>query len=149
MHSNKENKMPTLENKIYEVISKMQMGTFSTITGEGKPWSRYVMLWGDEDLTMYLFSRYSARKVDQVKNNTDVHINIGSSGMEKMTPYIQLAGTASVITDPEIKKKYWNESMTKMYKGPEDPDLALIKVKPERIEYNDFKSMSGPEIWEK
>ena len=64
--------MKTLEQNIYDVIKMPHLSNFATVTEDGKPWTRYVMAMGSEDLTIRFSSYRDARKVNHIKNNSEV-----------------------------------------------------------------------------
>ncbi len=44
--------MATLKDHILEIIGRPQLASLATLTEEGKPWVRYVMVTGDKDLSL-------------------------------------------------------------------------------------------------
>ncbi len=59
----KEIFMETLKKTKFTTSSKMpHLSNFATITEDGKPWTRYVMAVGAEDLTIRFFILYRCSK---------------------------------------------------------------------------------------
>ena len=59
--------MAELKDQIFEILKKPQLTSLATITEEGKPWVRYVMMMTAEDMTMSFATVVQARKVAQIK----------------------------------------------------------------------------------
>ena len=139
--------MKKLEERIYDVIKNPHLAGLASITEDGKPWVRYVLPVGNKDLTLRFSTFTDARKVSQMKNNPEVHINCGVTDILDPKPYIQYQGRALISTDPEEKKNFWNPGLEHIFSGPEDPNYAVVIVTPYCIEYNLPNSLEAPEIW--
>jgi general stress protein 26 len=61
--------MSELRDKIAEGLGTLQLANLSTITEDGKPWTRYVMISGDEKFTLRCATFLQARKVAQIEKN--------------------------------------------------------------------------------
>jgi general stress protein 26 len=68
--------MSDLKERIVEGLKKLQLANLATITEDGRPWTRYVMVKGDDDLVLRCATFLTARKVDQIKNTPDVHVTL-------------------------------------------------------------------------
>ncbi|MBU8920515.1 MAG: pyridoxamine 5'-phosphate oxidase family protein [Bacteroidales bacterium] len=79
--------------------------------------------------------------------NTEVHLNCGVHDPEKWENYIQIQEKAEILTDPAEKEAFWNDQLVNIFKGPDDPNYAIVKVTPYRIEVNSMGSLE-PEVWE-
>ena len=127
--------MLDLKQKILGVIGKPFLASFATVTGEGKPWVRYVVAAANEDLTITFATFTEARKVQQIKANSAVHITGGVDGLSaEPAPYVQVEGTAEFTRDEQKRHAFWNNMFSKYFEGPDDPNYALIEVTPNRIE---------------
>ena len=126
--------MSELRDKIRKELKRLQMANLSTITVDGLPWTRYVMISADQDLIIRCATFIDARKVDQIKKNPEVHLTCGVSSPLDMGVYYQIQGRAEVVTTAAEKKAFWNPSLEFIFKGADDPTYAVIVVKPYRIE---------------
>jgi general stress protein 26 len=127
-------KKQELKNKIFDVITHYPVGSLATIQ-DGKPWVRYMAMFPQEDLTLYTTTFASARKVDQIKKNRNVHVTFGLDAKNWQLPYVNVEGAAEIVTDLETKKQVWKDQFKQFYTGPEDPNYAVIKITPRMIEY--------------
>ena len=125
-----------LKNKILKVLNDYPVGSVATIK-DGVPWVRYMAMQSRDDLTLFTASFASARKIDQIRKNNAVHICFGHDPKIYNLPYVNIQGTAEILTDPESKKNFWSEPLKQFFTGPDDPNYIVIKVTPTTIEYMD------------
>lgn len=140
--------MSDIKQKILDIIHKPQLSSLATVTPMGNPWVRYVVTVGDGDLVLRCATFLNSRKVEQIEKNPDVHVTCGVKSFMEMVPYLQIQGRAEISTDPDEKTNFWNEMLAPIFEGPEDPNYAVIIIKPYRIEYCTPGSYE-PEIWVK
>lgn len=134
-----------LKNKIVELISKPQLAAVATIK-DGKPWVRYMVLIGEPDLTLYTTTFSSARKVQQITEDSNVHIIIGGDFENFKDPHVNIEAIAQVVNDLETKKKHWEKHLEQFFTGPEDPNFSVIKISPQTIEYTSGNALK-PEVY--
>ena len=139
--------MSDAKTKIRTLLSGPQLASFATVTEDGRPWVRYVVVMADGDMNLRFATYLESRKVTQVKKTPQVHLTVGGS-MESEGPYLQIEGTARVTTDQEERNAAWNDMLAKYFQGPEDPNYAIVIVEASRIEYWSFESME-PLVWER
>jgi general stress protein 26 len=140
--------MPELKKRILDIISQPQLSGFATITEDGKPWVRYVMAVGAENLTIRFASFVGARKVKQIGINPEVHLTCGVSNPLTMTPYLQVQGIARFSTEKEERHGFWNDMLKPIFSGPDDPNFGVVIVEPYRIEYCTPGSFTT-KVWQK
>lgn len=127
--------MLQLRNDVYQILKNSQVCNFSTISEDGNPWGRYVFAKADKDLNIRFASCITSRKVTQIQRNPNIHINCGIQGInDLMKPYLQIEGVAEVHQSKEEREQFWNSSLESLYTGPSDPNYAVIKVIPSKIE---------------
>ena len=138
--------MSVLREKIHALLKNPQLASLATVTEEGKPWVRYVMAVTSEDLTINFATFIKARKVAQIKKNPEIHLTCGCTDPNELKPYLQIQGKAELDTSQEIRYGFWNNSLEKIFEGPDDPNYGVIQVIPYRIEYCEPGKME-PEVW--
>jgi general stress protein 26 len=126
-----------LQQKIFQALSDSRTGSFATVTPEGKPWVRYVMLTSQEDLTLSFATGLNSRKVQHIKNNPEVHILCGIDANHPNGDCVQIQGVAEISVDEKQKHAFWNKNFEMYFSGPDDPNYAVVIIKPYRIEYID------------
>lgn len=140
--------MSDLQKKIMEIIAQPQLSGLATVVDGNKPWVRYVVTMADRDLNIRCASFVESRKTEQIAANSEVHLTCGSNSFTEMKPYLQIQGRARVTTDKDERHGFWNEMLTPIFEGPDDPKYCVIIIEPYRIEYCSPGSFV-PEVWEK
>lgn len=138
--------MADLKEKILAVLRQRRVASLATVTPDGKPWVRYVVPQVDEDLTLTVPTHLRSRKVAHLRTNPEVHLTTGVTRMETARHYVQVQGTAEIQDDAEAKQAAWRPHLAAYFKGADDPDYVILRIRPYRIEYVTADSGS-PEIW--
>jgi len=140
--------MANVEDSIREILTGPKLAGLATVTQEGQPWVRYVMaLPNPKDFTLGVAAAVGSRKVAQIRGNPEVHVTCGVDSLETARHYVQIQARAEVTQDDELRRAYWSAMLGNYFKGPDDPQYALILIKPYRIEYMSMGSLE-PEVWE-
>lgn len=127
-------KKEELKDKILGIIKNYPIGSLATIK-DGRPWARYMVMWAGEDMALYTTTSVSSRKIEQIKKDAHVHVTFGADPKDYSLPYINVEGSAEILTDVETRKKQWREPLKEFFTGPEDPNYVVIKVSPSVMEY--------------
>ncbi len=139
--------MSDIKQKILSRFSGPTLSVLATITEDGKPWCRYVVPIVDDTFTFWMATRLSTRKPGQIRKNPEVHLTAGCTNPAAGEPFLQIQGKAEILTDMESKKKIWGDHLKSIFSGIDDPNLAVVKVKAYRIEYQPMGPVP-PEVWE-
>lgn len=92
----------------------------------------------EEDGTLWFFTDVRSVKVDEVTQERDVHLTFAHPGKES---YLDVWGTAGVVTDRQQIKDKWSPVVKAWFPdGEDDPNLALLKIKPTDVYYWDAQS---------
>ena len=134
-----------LKNKIVDVLKRSVLAAVATIK-DGKPWVRYMVVMPGSGLSLWTTTFTQSRKIKEIQNNKNIDLIIGGDEKNFTAPYLNVRATAEIFTDIETKKKYWNDMLKSYYSGPEDPNLAIIVISPQVIEYMSGDSMT-PEVY--
>jgi general stress protein 26 len=139
--------MNDLKEKIFEKMKAPTLASFATVTEDGKPWTRYVVVQADDQLNIWFATFKNSRKTFQIKKNPGVHLTLGVSEPDKAVSWLQVQGRAELFDDAETKNAAWYDILSSIFSGPDDPNYVACKVKPYRIEYY-MMNMPKPELWE-
>lgn len=92
----------------------------------------------DDDGTLWFFTRASSYKVDEIEESKKVSIAITN---ESSNNYLMIHGSASLVDDKTKMKELWSTILKAWFPlGLEDPDMILIKVTPNEVNYWDGTS---------
>lgn len=139
--------MPSLKDRILDVVKAPFLAGLATITKGGKPWVRYVMVEATDDLTFRCSSFADARKVAQIESNPEVHLTCGISVPTDMGPYLQIQGRAKFTTDRDERHAFWSDRISAVFPSPDDPNYGIVVVQAYRIEL--WHVGEEPEFWER
>ncbi|MBN1684234.1 MAG: pyridoxamine 5'-phosphate oxidase family protein [Gammaproteobacteria bacterium] len=136
-----------LKDKIIQLIKQSEVVSFATVTEDNKPWVRYVSGAVSDDMTIRFSTFISSRKVKQIQKNPEVHLTCGVTDPKNWKDYIQIQGRATVTQDKAEREAFWNPEIAQFFQTPDNPNYAVVIVKPYRVEYWSMGDME-PEIWE-
>lgn len=140
--------MPSLKERILDVVKAPSLAGLATTTKDGKPWVRYVMTVASDDLTFRCSSFTNARKIAQIESNPEVHLTCGITDPTHIRdPYLQIQGRAEFTTDREARHAFWNDRLLILFEGPDDPNYGVVIVRAYRIELCHVGLES--EVWER
>ncbi|GAA4325911.1 pyridoxamine 5'-phosphate oxidase family protein [Flaviaesturariibacter amylovorans] len=92
----------------------------------------------DPDGKLWFFTDIRSIKVEEVEKTHKVHLTFAHPGKES---YLDLWGSSHVVTDrAKIKEKFTPMVKPWFPNGPEDPNIALLHVHPERCYYWDAET---------
>ena len=140
--------MPDLKDRILDVFNNAPcLSGLATITEDGKPWVRYVMVEASDDLTLRCATPAKARKIPQIASNPEVHVTCGIIQPTEKGPYLQIEGRAEFTTDPEARHSFWSDRLSLVFDGPDDPNYGVVVIRAHRIEL--WVVGEKPEVWER
>lgn len=140
--------MPTREvhgdcEKLGEMIRDVRIAMFTTRRPDGVLHTRPMYTQQAPVSGGVLWFLTSARgvKVDELAQSPGVLITYDGSAHNR---YVAVQGTAEVVRDAAKARELWNMHAQAWWPGgPEDPDVALIRVVVESAEYWDGPSKAG------
>jgi len=89
----------------------------------------------DEEGNLWFFSAKSSDKNDEIKDNDTVQLIYAKNSDAH---FLTITGQATLVHDKAKKDELWNPIVKAYFPGgKEDPNLALIKVKPMAAHYWD------------
>ena len=134
-----------LQEKIYNLMKEYPLAALATVTEQGKPWVRFIMIAAEKDLSIKFATHLNSRKVAQIKRNPEVHVACGAALVDSLAPYVQIAGTAKTSRAKTIRKAMWTDALKKYFTGPDDANYCVGIIEPYRIEY--YSVPKPPEVW--
>lgn len=139
--------MGELKARIYELTKEFQVMNLATITGDGKPWVRYVAGRADAELVFRFCTSLCSNKVGQMRSNPNVHLSLGAKDLMTTKNWLQVQGTAEITTEKNERDAFWFDGLKEHFKGPEDPNYCIVIIKPTRIELGAMTA-AGMEVWQ-
>jgi len=118
---------------IKDVVSKYPNAVLATIDENGYPGLRimYTVLL-DEDMTLYFMTNKMCTKCRQIEANSKVAIQWTNPETWECVDY---KGTARIADEAVLREKLWNDAFSKYFTGADDPNLAILEIKPDSVAY--------------
>ena len=136
MEKNLQNKEAV--EKFKKLVEDIRVCMFITNTNSDEHTRPMGVVDVEEDGTLWFFTDIRSIKVNEVSRERDVHLTFAHPGKES---YIDVWGAAGVVTDKaQIKDKWTPMAKAWFPAGQEDPNVALLKIKPTDIYYWDAES---------
>lgn len=119
----------------------------ATVGSDGLPHVRYMKGVIDEHLTIRCPTFASTQKVRHIQHCADVSLTCGETDSHQPGAYFQITARATISQDPADREIAWTSRMEKWFSSIEDPNYAVVKIKPPRILA--FPIGGGPagEVW--
>lgn len=97
----------------------------------------------EPDLTIWFGASSTSRKAQEIRHASQVTL---AYHYAQENAYAILSGSAQVVDDLNLKRKYWRESWKAFWPGgPESNDYALIKFTPTQLELMNFAQNITPQ----
>ena len=124
--------------KVWELIKDVGTALMVTSTDEGLRGRPMVAINKDFGGELWFASNDGAPKLEEIAN--EAHVLLAYSE-PKSQNYVSVAGSATIVHDTAKANELWSEGLRVWFpKGPDDPGMALIRVKIESAEFWDAPS---------
>ena len=125
--------------KLNELIKGVRIAMLTTIREDGMPHSRPMATQSMEtDGDLWFFTGWSTHKTHEIENNP--RVNLAYANPDGNT-FVSVSGAGSLLRDRKKAEDLWNPLYKAwLPKGLDDPELALLKVTIEEVEYWDSPS---------
>ncbi len=119
-------------SKVTDIINGARIGMVTTVNEQGALVSRPLAVQDvKDDGDMWFFTGLGTSQVTHVRNDPRVNVSFG-----KNTEWVSVAGNAEVVTDRQIIRDMWNQTVEAWFPdGPETPEVCLLRVDSESAEY--------------
>ncbi len=92
----------------------------------------------EEDGTLWFFTDIRSIKIEEVAVDKEVHLTYAHPGKES---YMDVWGSAKIVTDKQQIKDKWSPIIKAWFPdGVDDPNIALLKIKPNQCYYWDAET---------
>ncbi|MCC6677254.1 MAG: pyridoxamine 5'-phosphate oxidase family protein [Phycisphaerales bacterium] len=129
--------------RLAEMIKDIRVAMFTTRRADGTLHTRpmYTQVTPFSGGVLWFFTSIAGEKAAEIAASPDVLITYDGSAQNR---YIAVRGYAEVVRDAGMARELWSVHAKAWWPGgPEDPDLALIRVRVESAEYWDGPSKTG------
>src|SRR5918911_3118770 len=116
------------------LLAGMEIGFLTTIDAEGTFHSRPMQLQRhDPDGTLWFATSLDSRKCEDLHANPRCCV-----AFLKNSKYVSISGSAHLVKDERMIRILWTPAWRGWFPGgPKEPDLVLLRIVPEHVEYVD------------
>lgn len=120
--------------KLGELIKDIRIAMVTTVEPDGTLHTRpLASLAYENDGQLWFFTSIDSAKVSEVANDVRASVAFSDTGKDA---YVAVSGTADIVNDRQRIHKLWTPFAKPWFpNGPDDPNLALLRVHAERAEY--------------
>ena len=126
-------------DRLNELIAGIQMCMFVSVHANGQLHSRPMATQAvSDDGFLWFFTSAHSSKVDEIRNDREV--NIAYADISNMR-FVSVAGTCELIRSRTVSERLWRDEYKRWFPlGLEDPELILLKVTINAVEYWDVQA---------
>jgi general stress protein 26 len=120
--------------KLGQFIWDIRIALLTTVDQDGRFHSRPVeTLQVEGTVALWFFTDWSSAKVEELRR--DIRVSLGYADPSKHV-YVAVSGVGTLLHDTDKAREIWTIEQRAYYpEGPEDPRLALLRVRIEHAEY--------------
>ncbi|AWK86327.1 pyridoxamine 5'-phosphate oxidase family protein [Azospirillum thermophilum] len=127
--------------KLWGLIKGIRVAMMTTLDDNGLLNSRPMATLphaGFEDGTLWFFTQIDSPKVHELATHKRVNLAYADPGNEN---YVSISGIGETVRDPDKIRFLWRDILSTWFpKGPDDPEIALLKITVDHAEYWDSPS---------
>jgi general stress protein 26 len=126
--------------KLREMIKDIDLCMLTTVDESDDLHSRPMSLNGDVDDSgnLWFFTSSNSHKASEIERTPNVNVSFIDTDQQH---YVSISGDAELVRDKQKIKELWKPILKAWFPdGPEQADIALLKVKVKKAEYWDTPS---------
>jgi general stress protein 26 len=126
--------------KLKELVKDIDFCMLTTVDEHGNLHSRPMSLNGeiDQDANMWFFTSSDSLKAHEIEELPKVNVSFANPDDHR---YVSISGSADLVTNKEKIRELWKPILKAWFPdGPDQADLALLRVRVEKAEYWDSPS---------
>ena len=126
--------------KLREMIKDIDLCMLTTVDESDDLHSRPMSLNGDVDEqgNLWFFTSSNSHKASEIERTPNVNVSFIDTDQQH---YVSISGDAELVKDKQKIKELWKPVLKAWFPdGPDQPDVALLKVKVKKAEYWDTPS---------
>lgn len=126
--------------KLRDLIKKIDFAMLTTADDDGTLRSRPMSTNGEIEFDgdLWFFTHASSHKVEEIERRPQVCASFADPGKQN---YVSMSGRAELVRDKNKIKELWKPELKAWFPaGPDDPEVALLKIHVSKAEYWDAPS---------
>lgn len=120
--------------QLFDKIKDVRIAMFTTADEQGSLHARPMFTHEpDSDGALWFFTEKDSAKIHELRQESRVNLGYADPGANL---YVSVSGRCQVVEDRQKIKELWSEPLRGWFPdGPEDPNIALLRVDVEQGEY--------------
>ena len=131
--------MSSDKQRIVAIMKENCLHAYLATIHEDQPFVRPVSAIVEDDMTIWVTTLSTSRKVSHICNNSKICLAFVEQPQGDKAAFV--FGEAKIVSEMEKKKKVWQLARFDLSrhfpKGPESEEFCLLKIVPKRIEWRD------------
>jgi general stress protein 26 len=122
-------------NKVRQMIKDIDFCMLTTLDESGNPHSRPMSTNGEVDFDgdLWFFTYGNSHKIHEINRLSKVNASFADPDNQR---WISMSGRAQVVRDRRRMEELWKPYLKAWFpRGLDEPDIALLKVDVEKVEY--------------
>ncbi|BAY89114.1 MULTISPECIES: pyridoxamine 5'-phosphate oxidase family protein [unclassified Tolypothrix] len=127
-------------DQLRELIKDIGCSMLTTVDEDGSLHSRPMEKSSDiqPDGTLWFFTNASSHKVFEIEHRQQVNLSFSSPNQKR---YVSVSGSAELVQDRNKMQELWKPELQAWFpQGLKEPDIALLKVQINKVDYWDSQA---------
>ncbi len=139
---------PTPREHLWELIKDTRFAMFTTRHDNGHLHASPMTTQNrdiDADESLWFFMSRRGGTASDLVGEVEVNVSYANPGSDR---YVSVSGRARIVENPAKASALWSKMAEAWFKGPDDPDLALVCVAISHAHYWDVKESKLVQLYE-
>lgn len=129
--------MADAREEALDILKDNKVGVLSTVS-HNTPSSRY-MTFFNEGFVLYTITDKRTHKVDELEENPHAFVLLGYEEGLLNKKYVEIQGQVDITEDDSLIEHLWSAYMNLIFDGKDDPNIVVLRIKPEKLTLRNTK----------
>ncbi|MFO5492210.1 MAG: pyridoxamine 5'-phosphate oxidase family protein [Cuspidothrix sp.] len=132
-------------HELRKLLEGIDCGMLTTVDDNHSLHSRPMSMWNeiDNDGTLWFFTLANSHKVVEIQHHQQVNVSFSAPDQQR---YVSISGSAELIRDHDQLEEKWQPGLEIWFpNGVKEPNIALLKVKVNQVDYWESSSSFIPQ----
>lgn len=115
------------------LLAKYETALLTTRGREGHYHTRPMAMYRPDSGDLWFVTWMDTQKCEDLEDEPRCAVTLHNGGNDPT--YVSLSGTGEIVDDRETLRRFWQPGWSAWFPGPDDPEVVLIRFRPEHVEY--------------